>query len=79
MTCSNIATYITPLGNGVGFNMTLDDTGFRLFANYQPTEKSRKKLQRLIEDLNLEITSMPTALRNPFRIVRDMVIEMSGE
>lgn len=60
--------------------MTLNDTDIRVFAkSYELTEKSRRKLQRLIDDLNLEIVSMPTALRNPFRIVRDMAIEISGE
>lgn len=33
----------------------------------------------MIEDLNLEISSMPLALRTPFRIVREMAIEMMGD
>jgi hypothetical protein len=43
------------------------------------TDKSRRKMERLIEDLNLEISSMPSALRNPFRILRDIAIEIVDE
>ena len=59
--------------------MTLEDLDIRMFGKYPIGPKSHRKLERLVEDLNLEITSMPTALRNPFRIVRDMIIEISGE
>jgi len=59
--------------------MTLRDQDVPLVDSHELSEKSRRKLQRLIDDLNLEVTSMPTALRNPFRIVRDMLIELLGE
>lgn len=57
--------------------MTLRDQDVPLVDSHELSEKSRRKLQRLIDDL--EVTSMPTALRNPFGIVRDMLIELSGE
>lgn len=60
-------------------NMALYDQDVHLDGSRELNEKSRRKLRRLIEDLNLEIVSMPTALRNPFRIVREIAIEMSGE
>jgi hypothetical protein len=59
--------------------MTQYDQNVLSVGNPELDEKSRRKLRRLIEDLNLEIASMPSALRNPFRIVRDMAIEISGE
>ena len=59
--------------------MTSCDADIRLFTNNLLADKSRRRLERLIEDLNLEISSMPSALRNPFRIVRDMAIEMLSE
>jgi hypothetical protein len=57
---------------------TLHDADLRLF-DHRLTDKSRRKVELLMEDLNLEIASMPIALRNPFRIVRDIVIEVLYE
>lgn len=59
--------------------MTSSDTDLRLFTNDRLPDRTRRRLQRLIEDLNQEIPSMPQGLRNSFRIIRDMAIELSEE
>ena len=51
----------------------------RIFSKDRLTEISRKRVKRLIKDLNQEITKMPSGYSHPFQIVREILIELVGE
>lgn len=56
-----------------------NETDLQMLVSHHLHDRTRRKLQRLVEDLNLEISSMPVGLRNSFRIIRDMAIEILDE
>lgn len=58
--------------------MSLYDTDLRNFVDRPLSEKSKQRMRRLLQDLNEEIPHMPTGLRHPFQIVREIVMEILG-